>query len=112
MKRVFAKDGRTMKRPLLIRARTQKHWTLARAAEELQVDINTISRWEHGLSRPFAYNLERLCQVYGATAADLGLEEEWEATDSTSPMTPSKEQQEQHTDLVTLAGQQIRRCAC
>lgn len=65
-----------MKRKQLTRARARKHWTLEQAAQQLQVDINTLSRWELGKTTPHPYNVDRLCSVYGATAVELGLEDE------------------------------------
>ncbi len=62
-----------MKRIQLATARARKHWTLEEAAERLFVDVNTLSRWERGRATPRSYNVARLCEVYGATAADLDL---------------------------------------
>lgn len=55
-------------------ARKRKHWTLERAAQEIGVGINTLNRWELGQAEPYAQNVARLCEVYGATAAELGLQ--------------------------------------
>ena len=62
-----------MERTNLIEARTRKHWTLEKAAEQLEVDADTLCRWEKGRTRPRAYNLQRICEVYGVSAAHLGL---------------------------------------
>lgn len=62
-----------MERKELRLARLSKHWTLAQAAERLEVDLNTLSRWEQGKTRPHGYNIVKLCQVYGKTSAELGL---------------------------------------
>jgi transcriptional regulator with XRE-family HTH domain len=63
-----------MKRSRLIAARGRKNWTLEVAAEQLGVAVGTLCRWEHGITIPYAFNIEKLCTVYGMSAADLGLE--------------------------------------
>ena len=65
--------GVVMKRLQLTTARARRHWTLEEAAERLLVDVNTLSRWELGKATPRSYNVAKLCEVYGATAADLDL---------------------------------------
>jgi len=62
-------------------ARLDKHWTLAQAAEHLEVDINTLSRWERGKTRPHGYNIAKICEVYERTSAELGLDQKQEETD-------------------------------
>ena len=64
-----------MKRSRLIAARGHKNWTLEVAAEHLEVAVGTLSRWEHGTAMPYAFNIEKLCAVYGMSATDLGLEQ-------------------------------------
>ncbi len=54
-------------------ARVKKHWTQAKAAKELRVSLNTVSAWERGKANPYAYNQERIYEVYGLSAEDLGL---------------------------------------
>lgn len=70
-----------MERKELRSARLGKYWTLAQAAERLEVDLNTLSRWEQGKTRPHGYNIAKLCQVYGKTAVELGLETVQEETE-------------------------------
>lgn len=64
-----------MERKKLITARTSKHWTLEEAARHLEVNLNTLNRWEKGISAPYAYNVQRLCEVYGLSARELGLDD-------------------------------------
>lgn len=71
-----------MERQKLRAARLDRHWTLAQAAEKVEVDINTLSRWERGKTRPHGYNIVRLCEVYARTPAELGLESKQEMTDA------------------------------
>jgi transcriptional regulator with XRE-family HTH domain/tetratricopeptide (TPR) repeat protein len=63
-----------MERRQLRGARVRRGWTLEKAAEHLGVGRNTLWRWEFGLADPYAYNIHRLCTVYGVSAADLDLE--------------------------------------
>jgi transcriptional regulator with XRE-family HTH domain len=65
-----------MERAKLITARERKHWTLQEAARRIEVNYNTLYRWEKGVSIPRGYNLQRLCEVYEATTWELGLEED------------------------------------
>ena len=76
-----------MERTKLIAARLRRHWTLEQAAEHLQVGVNTVIRWEKGQRRPFAYNVQKICEVYQAAAweLDLGLVFPYDA-----PETPAK----------------------
>lgn len=71
-----------MERQKLKAARLDRHWTLAQAAEQVGVDVNTLSRWERGKTRPHGYNIVRLCEVYEKTSAELGLESRQEMTDA------------------------------
>ena len=64
-----------MERTRLAAARAKKHWTLAQAAEKLEVDSNTLYRWEKGRSTPRAYNVQKVCEVYEVAASELGLED-------------------------------------
>lgn len=64
-----------MERKKLKNARQRHHLTLAQAAERLQVDINTLWRWEGGKTSPRAYNVIELCKLYNLSAIELDLEE-------------------------------------
>jgi transcriptional regulator with XRE-family HTH domain len=70
----------------LIEARTRKHWTLEQEAEQLEVDTDTVCRWEKGKTNPRGYNLQRICEVYGMSAARLGLVDAPSPDDSASEM--------------------------
>ncbi len=73
----------TMKLPrysLSIRnERELRGWSQSRLAEELGTTPGTISNWERGIITPSAYFRERLCQVFGKNAAQLGLLSESDA---------------------------------
>ncbi|HZO72732.1 MAG TPA: helix-turn-helix transcriptional regulator [Ktedonobacteraceae bacterium] len=86
-----------MERMRLSQARHKKHWTLEEASERVGVDVNTLHKWEKGKAIPRAYNLQRLCEVYGCSAEALGLEVEMqqssavlspESTRTTSDLLP------------------------
>lgn len=66
---------------LLMAARLKKHWSREEAAEAIGIDHNTLYRWEAGKATPRGYNLRKLCDVYGMTAAELGFGED-KQTDS------------------------------
>jgi transcriptional regulator with XRE-family HTH domain/tetratricopeptide (TPR) repeat protein len=69
-----------MERVKLITARERKHWTLQEAARRIEINYNTLYRWEKGLSTPRGYNVQRLCEVYEATTWELGLEDDGSTT--------------------------------
>lgn len=75
-----------MERTQLIEARIRKHWTLEKAAEQLEVDTDTVCRWEKGKTNPRGYNLQRICEVYGMSAAHLGLANAASPDDSAGEM--------------------------
>lgn len=60
-----------MERSRLAHLRAQKHWTLEEASERIGVSVNTLSRWEHGIQTPHGYNLQRLCDAYGVSEAEI-----------------------------------------
>lgn len=64
-----------MERTQLSRARQKKFWTLEEAAERLNIDKSTLQRWEKGTSSPQPINLQKLCNIYDATLAELGFAE-------------------------------------
>jgi transcriptional regulator with XRE-family HTH domain len=67
--------GELMKREKLLLARSHKGWTQEEAAERLGVSAVTVCRWENGETMPFSYNIGKLCEIYGLTVAQLGLDE-------------------------------------
>ncbi len=64
-----------MERKRLRAAHAKKHWTLEKAAEAIGVGVNTLHAWEKGHATPYPFSRERACEVYGATAAELDLED-------------------------------------
>lgn len=71
-----SESRRSTKRTRLVAERARMGMSLAKVAELIAVDINTLSRWERGITKPHRSNLARLCKLYGATAVELGMEDE------------------------------------
>ncbi len=65
-----------MERARLIAARHERGWTQEHVANCIGVDRMTVQRWEQHRTTPHPYHLELLCQLFGQTAAALGLAEE------------------------------------
>ena len=57
----------------LRQARHLKGWTQSELAAALDTDFETVSRWERGVTLPSAFYREKLCQIFGNTAEELGL---------------------------------------
>jgi transcriptional regulator with XRE-family HTH domain len=62
----------------LVAARKRLCWTQERAAEEFQVGLTTIHRWERGEVTPRGDSLLLIREKYGLTPVDLGITEEAE----------------------------------
>jgi transcriptional regulator with XRE-family HTH domain len=56
----------------LRRARLQKRWSQAVAAEKVGVSELTYSRWENGTQKPYPKTLDDLCNTFEMSPADLG----------------------------------------
>src|SRR5215469_57791 len=59
---------------LLRMARLERGWTQRDVADRIgaPLDLN-VTRWERGTARPSAYYVQRLCEVFGKSASELGL---------------------------------------
>ncbi|GER81649.1 hypothetical protein KTAU_02870 [Thermogemmatispora aurantia] len=57
----------------LRQARELRGWSQAKVAEQIGTDATTVSRWERGLFSPTPYFREKLCQLFGKNAEELGL---------------------------------------
>jgi transcriptional regulator with XRE-family HTH domain/tetratricopeptide (TPR) repeat protein len=104
--KTWEREGERMKRKPLRMARLHKGWTIEQAAEELKVGRSTILRWELGTSRPFPHNIETLCQTYGASAEELGLEEP-DSYATAQPARPQEQPEEAAGLLAAVAGQHL-----
>jgi predicted ATPase/transcriptional regulator with XRE-family HTH domain len=59
---------------LLRAARKERGWTQQQVADRIGAPLSlNVSRWENGLAFPSAYYVERLCQLFGKSLAELGL---------------------------------------
>jgi transcriptional regulator with XRE-family HTH domain len=55
-------------------AREQRGWAHKDVAEFIDLpDAHTVGRWERGVSFPRPYYRQRLCQLFGKSAEELGL---------------------------------------
>ncbi len=81
---------------LLRKARIERGWTQAQLAHLVQVDEQTVRSWEQGKRAPFPENGHRLCDVFGMSLKELGLELEPEpiAVPQQSPLPPISQEQE------------------
>jgi transcriptional regulator with XRE-family HTH domain len=57
----------------LKQVRELRGWSQAKVAELIGTDATTVSRWERGLFLPTPYFRERLCELFGKNAEELGL---------------------------------------
>jgi transcriptional regulator with XRE-family HTH domain len=57
----------------LRRARSLKGWSQGDLAEQVGTSFEMVSRWERGITVPSPYYRQRLCNVLGQSAEDLGL---------------------------------------
>jgi tetratricopeptide (TPR) repeat protein/transcriptional regulator with XRE-family HTH domain len=59
---------------LLRQARLERGWTQKDVADRIGAPLNlNVNRWERGTSKPGAYYVQKLCEVFGKTPAELGL---------------------------------------
>ena len=80
-----------MERVKLRAARLKKHWTLEQAAERVGVEPNTLYRWEKGVAMPRAYNVQKICEVYEATALELDVEDSGAVVDTSVSLLDTEE---------------------
>ena len=56
--------------------REQRGWSQSKLAGLVGTNPATIGRWERGISLPYPFHRERLCELYGKDTRELGLVEE------------------------------------
>jgi transcriptional regulator with XRE-family HTH domain len=61
---------------LLRRHRKLHAWSQEKLAEFLQTDASLVRKWERGVVKPRPYHQEKLCDLFGVTADQLGFIEE------------------------------------
>jgi tetratricopeptide (TPR) repeat protein/transcriptional regulator with XRE-family HTH domain len=53
--------------------RRQHHWSQKELAQSLGTTYLTVCRWENGITSPSLYFRKQLCELFGASAEELGL---------------------------------------
>lgn len=54
-------------------ARKRRCWSQQELADQLHITVNSVSRWERGISSPGPYFQRQLCALFGLSAQELGL---------------------------------------
>ncbi len=54
--------------------RLRRRWTQVEVATKIDMQPDTIGKWERGVDTPSLYALEKLCKLFGKSAAELGFE--------------------------------------
>ncbi len=62
--------------------RMLRGWSQARVAQEIDTSERNIGRWERGFSTPSPYFREKLCQLFGKSAQELGFVSDEESSTS------------------------------
>lgn len=55
----------------ILNLRKTKELTQEELAEELKVDVKTISRWEHGLNLPTAKSIRKLAKIFELKPSEI-----------------------------------------
>src|SRR5690349_17487967 len=63
------------KNEYLRQRRLERNWRQSDVAEQLDVSLITVQRWERGFQQPSLYYRAKLCDLFGLSAQELGLEE-------------------------------------
>jgi len=71
--------------------REKRGWSQNRLAELIGADTSMISRWECGDRKPGHFYQEKLCDLFGKDAVELGLIEQRKNAESTQPSLTSLE---------------------
>ncbi len=66
----------TLPNQWLRRARRERGWTQQEVADRIGAPLAlNVTRWESGMTRPSAHYVQRLCDLFGKSAEELGLTE-------------------------------------
>ena len=63
-------------RQRLVAERLRRHWTQLEVADRLGTTPGNVSRWERGITSPGPYFRNKLCELYGRSAQELGLSQD------------------------------------
>ncbi len=88
---------------LLRYEREKRGWSQSRLAELIGADTSMISRWECGDRKPVQFYQEKLCDLFGKNAVELGLIEQQKNTESTQPSLTSLAAHEEVEDTLDHA---------
>jgi tetratricopeptide (TPR) repeat protein/transcriptional regulator with XRE-family HTH domain len=69
----------------LTEARINRGWSQREVARRINTTYVNISRWERGITRPTPYFRRKLCQLFGKSEQELGLEATADVTITTLP---------------------------
>jgi transcriptional regulator with XRE-family HTH domain len=67
------KAARTIPNQRLREERELQGWSQKYVADQIGADHYYISRWEHGITVPSPYYRQKLCELFGKNAKELGL---------------------------------------
>jgi transcriptional regulator with XRE-family HTH domain len=59
--------------------RIRRHWTQLEVADQIGTTPGNVSRWERGITSPGPYFRNKLCELFGRSAQELGLT--WDESD-------------------------------
>ncbi len=98
---------------LLRAARKERGWTQQQVADLIESPLAlNISRWESGTAQPSVYYLERLCQLFGKSARELGLSQfEGERWEEQAPAQVAPRKQMSSSGLVPTTGPEAEKTA-
>jgi transcriptional regulator with XRE-family HTH domain len=66
--------------------RLRRHWSQLEVADQIGTTPGNVSRWERGITSPGPYFRTKLCELFGMSAHELGLD--WEALDDLPSQDP------------------------
>src|SRR5205085_9048244 len=70
--RPVKKTDRATPNRLLSSQRKLRYWTQSQVAEQLGTTTVNVNRWERGLTSPSLYFRQKLCDLFGKSAEELG----------------------------------------
>ena len=85
----------------LRRERELRGWSRNYVAEQLEVDIVTVGRWERGDRFPHPYHRQKLCKLFEKNVQDLGLLPETSNTSDSQSLALDRPLQASDTSLQT-----------
>src|SRR5437016_5082164 len=71
--RPVKKTDKAIPNRLLRGQRKLRYWTQSQVAEQLGTTTVNVNRWERGLTSPSLYFRQKLCDLFGKSAEELGL---------------------------------------